>query len=329
MRLRSLSLLLVASLLFHCTHDEQSLGANRPDLAGAGASGADAGGASGTGLGGASGMGLGGSAGTTSTTSRRLCDGSDGLTLGYRVDAGGMVDTGSYVQYELGATGVFVDGHCQYWIINPSTPTYQERSRWRAVHTGTLSAAQEQQLSADVGYDQWPQLYGDRSGSGIPDASSVVVFDRAGSFSCGALCKPATQAVSQTIAVHIDAWVDELYTQGAPVATPMRVRAAQLSTSKDGYAKSAVFLPWALATSLSSVALGSGDEFHGDAPQITDPGDLTELRKLRDQMLTYNNPFSTGLLNVYLEQETPFARALVFFRDTIPLENEHGLIPVP
>ncbi len=305
MRLRLLPLLpLLTLLLVHCSSDEQSLGTDQGDSSHAGTGGSS------------------GAAGGTSTISRRICDGSDGLTLSYTNRGGGMFDTGIYVQYEIG-TGFFVDGHCQYWVTPPGVDPYFGNPLY-PTRTGTLTAAQEQQLATDLGYDQWPQFYGLSPGSSSPDKGAVLAMDRTGAFSCWALCG-SNQADSEAFFSRISQWEGDLYTQGTATSTPMRARAVEVD-DEQATQLSAVLLPWTLSVPLASL-LSTGDDFHGDAPLIDDADDLSKLRAIRDTMRTIRT--ETPGKSVYVEQTTPLLRAQLYLRDTIPLENEHGLIPAP
>jgi hypothetical protein len=336
-----------------CSSDEQSLGKN--DLGVTGTDGGAAGsfdegpggnagapnepapgGAAGTGsltVGGSGGApgsagsvnppgqaGAGGFAGSPPVMpAQRICDGNDGITLGRRV-IGGYLPASEALPLEVGYRAFYVDGHCQYWIINAGS---DGQYAWREARTGTLGAEDEIKLATDFGYAQWPAIYGDYTDPAAfsSDAGRTEVFDRQGRVSCIAKCLDDAPSAAKGHITYANAWVDALFAQGSPLpAGPMRMRAfANADTS------GSTALPLTLSVSLASLVGTTATPFFGDAPLLENASDIAALRALRAQVLGG----AAGLPPRFHVLAPDGAAFTVSFRDSLPFENEHGLIPSP
>ncbi|RYE92568.1 MAG: hypothetical protein EOO75_06400 [Myxococcales bacterium] len=252
------------------------------------------------------------------------------MTFGYATFVNAPFDEpGSRLLLEPGLRSFYVDGHCQFWATSPMSDGYYP---WQPIRTGTLTAAQAQQLAADAGYDQWPAGRGDYTDGTQFDAPFTYLFDRDGKTSCAVACRPDAPAFVASMMTTMRDWHTTLYAQGTPVTTPMRARSVELLLNDPPY----TVLPWPLATQVEAIEYDpSVSEYLGDAPLITDPADLVKLRQLRSDVLALPlvppGPAPRFAVRQVLDGEGNLAkmRYRVFFRDTLPFENEHGLIALP
>ena len=123
----------------------------------------------------------------------------------------------------------------------------------------------------------------------------------------------------RTAFTNANAWRQKLLAQGTPLTGPIRLR----SLRSDGLGWKTHPLP--LSFSLASVAITSSDYLFGDAPLITLPEDLTALRALRAIILADTSSIASQFEVVGSDG----LRYRVAFRDALPIEDEHGLVPIP
>lgn len=307
----SLSLSLVA-----CSNDDQSLGKNNLASTGGG-NGGNAGAGSNTNTAGSGGTSTNtaGSAGapTVDPTTRRICDGSDGITLGHTTRGGGQIEAISAVVFEAGFGSFYVDGHCNYWVINA------EFSRFAPARTGKLTETEEAQLAQDVGYAALPGLQGSQNHCKVQaDGSTTFLFDRAGAAICNGNVDSSTTPALASALTNARTWRETFVANGVPLTGPIRLRASRSDNDWKTH-------PLPVSFSLATVAVSPTEILFGDAPVVGSAGDLDALRSLRALVLAED--ISTSSLFEVLG--TDGLRYRIAFRDALPIEDEHGLVPIP
>lgn len=247
---------------------------------------------------------------TTQPTARRICDGSPGLTLGYRA-SGGLPPLGDIGRLlaEAGYDVLYVDGSCRYWAHAGFGPL-----AWRGVVTGRLTEADEAALAKDVRWDSLPERYGT---VGKPDTEDgrLVLFDAVGTSECLGLCDGVQATTWRDASVGAHDWVERLYARGEPADLSIRLRAAELQDGAGG-----TLYPLSLSIPLAAIAAGTAPP--APAFLVSDAGDLAALRAMRRELLGEG---VAGSLVV----ESEGKRFRLAFRDAFPFEGADGVVAAP
>ncbi|MCX4244846.1 hypothetical protein OEB96_29745 [Paraliomyxa miuraensis] len=252
-----------------------------------------------------------------------ICDGSEGLRLAMVLGGGGLV--ANELERELGFYYLYVLGTCEYFAL----PAHANVP-WPDAHRGVLDAETEEQLSRAIDYGHLADVAGSWGAADVADGSTLSVSDGTHTAHCQAGCgdgPPAVQALWSELG-----WIDALWEQGEPLDGAMRV-------SVIGWSDSTVDelgATWPLTVDPWSLAL-DGDV--DPAPQAGDSilvegADAQTLRELRQQYRTDTQP--DGLINsltayghLTFNDATGQDLFQLWMRDALPLENPHGLIPLP
>ncbi len=255
--------------------------------------------------------------GCSSDDSRRVCDGSAGIRLAIAYD--GQVarrEVFSPVLYELGAPFLYVDGACNYWVSASWTST-DSFSGWRAIHTGKLSADQEQALADSMHYAdmasfvrQCPQT------TTIADETLLHLYD--GQLVAG--CWPDAPVLQSAQALWHDLG-QKLYAAATAVQGSLRVEVGgpgiyglfpeppphvwPLSTPIDDFV-----VPWNKSNSI------------GQSKRVSDPDDVAKFIALRDQYLAEQNPLGPHDPGIKIGVDY-----VLYLREDLPFTNEVGLAP--
>jgi hypothetical protein len=211
----------------------------------------------------------------SSAPSRRICDGSDGIRLAHWVGGGGTQAAFTAILYELGWEFLYVDGHCHYWVRQPSPPVgpdplYFDSFPYRE---GVLTTHQESTLHDLLSYDDFARGAPPcpRANSGTTDASTEMLWDGVKAHSCyaGWQVDPSWPMRS------------ELFASGTPVTGAMRVESGQNSIPD-----SAPIYPWPLATPVTNYEVPVLKSFaSGQSALVADPTETAALRRLRDRAI--------------------------------------------
>lgn len=246
------------------------------------------------------------------TTTRRICDGSAGLTLGHRYDTGqrSYGDVGR-VQEGGGFDALYVSGGCRYWVLS-----ILSESPWRAARTGVLSSDQAEALAAAMKYDTLPSWYGVH-GTTAAGGDRRVVFDGQGSVVCLADCEEAALPEMAQLRQGAHGWAVSLWGAGADLDGHMRLAVVA------PLAASGPVLPLKLSRPLADLAgLGGASPW---VTTVTDPVDLKSLRDLR-AVVTSEGWGSAPAFSVSDREGESY---LVSFRDSVPAEDDAGIVAEP
>ncbi len=253
-----------------------------------------------------------------------ICDGSDELTLGMIV--GDLAAETSYpqvVETELGYSFLYMDGGCHYWAGTGDLSW--GGGCFSAITEGTLSPAEVAALEQDVSYARWTILRGTHAQEDVYP-SGVFATNGESTVVCLGECSNESPSADEALRVHGQQWMEKLYRAGNPVSGPMRIGVVcDLTTSSPP----AQTVSWPLSSSPSNYVLeGEWDGTLGDSTLIERSGDINALRALR---AWYAQSGGRVLRDVIYTQnpEDEVSTCQLVFRDTIPLEDEHGLVPIP
>jgi hypothetical protein len=232
---------------------------------------------------------------------RSICDGSDAIRLAYWVGGGGPTPAFTSVLYELGYDFLYVDGHCHYWVADPTASA-------GPYHEGVLTAGQESTLHDLVSYDDFarsgPPCPG---GNGVFDAGTEVLWDGVVAHSCYAGWKVAASWPMRT----------ELFAAGTLMTAAMRVEVGQDSTTTNQAPSSPTIYPWPLVAPAASYEVPASKQWTpGQSVLIRDPSSTAALRHLRDQAIAEATAAgsSLGLIRVQpmdvigIRDDLPFTR---------------------
>jgi len=253
----------------------------------------------------------------------QLCDGSSELRLGYQVLGGGQMTLGTPLLTQNGAFYLFIDGTCRYWAFGPKGTV----DWWQATSTGVLSPEQVESLSADLDLASWSDRH---EVDGWCDAPTVFLWRKGAlliwSHNCNAPDPPAQIIPDLNDKVHT--WLDELWTKGSAVDTPVRFAAIAIPPSLDDPSRPTATLSIDLAPIALSYPQGYQLEQSTPALLVSEQGVLAELRKERESLIAGKYLLFDGDAHVLPVRQdgVPY---FVYFRDTIPPEDPNGLIRPP
>lgn len=308
-----LALLLLASA---CADDDPGLGTATPDPGSS--SGSD------TGTSGSETLDPDSSGTTGDDGWAEICDGSEGLRLAMVLGGGGIV--ANEIEREVGFSYLYVLGTCEYFAL-PADGGEQ----WPDAHTGVLDPATEEQLSRAIDYGALADVAGSWSSAGVSDGSTLLVSDGTHTVACYAGCEDGPEG-AQALWSEMS-WIDMLWNASEPYAGSLRV-------SVIGWADATLDelpVPWPLASDPWSIARdGNVDPppEAGEAVLIDDAEDVATLRELRRQYREDDLPDGVpNALQAYghltFVNEGGQDLFQLWMRDSLPIEDEVGLIPLP
>lgn len=254
----------------------------------------------------------------------RICDGSEGIRLAMVLGGGGQVL--NELQREIGFYYLYVLGNCQYFAL----PADDWQS-WPDTRTGMLDEATEEQLSIALDYGNLADIAGVWDTEGSADGSTLLVSNGAITVACSFGCEDGP-AAAQALWAEMG-WIDELWASGEPLAGPVRV-------SVIGWADSTIDelgAPWPLPIDPWSIAYDGNVDLPleaGDSVLIDDEAQAATLRELRRQYREDDLP--EGVANAleayghltFLDEGGQDLFQL-WMRDSLPIEEANGLIPLP
>lgn len=260
----------------------------------------------------------------------RLCDDSQSLRLVLTrlpPHVGGAGGRLSSFPFEVGLNSIWVRGDCRFWVqqshANSTTPT---------LRTGVLSEDQAAQLAADVLYSQLGQ-FDDHYGNHLDLGGYFVVSDGEKAVWCRGYCTETPTAPKELVDIEgrYRTWNDKLRGMSEDVTGPMwalLVRGANPASPPEGDCDPS--WPFTFDPSLiAQIATPETTEFV--AHRLDDP-EATELRQWWRHNIETPNPCvpnaSRGTFLIEEADGTWFLYHLAM-RDSIPLENPDGLIPLP
>jgi hypothetical protein len=240
--------------------------------------------------------------------------------------------------YELGSNWLYVDGQCNYWVHAGDA----QAGSWFPVRRGRLNEQEAGRIAADFRYESWEDVAG-RWGEEQPiDGSWTVFFDGTRSVSCFGACERPAEGqdrrrfdLVRAMVTRQRSLVEELYGRSMNIDSgQMRLLTYSGRDPVEGSdltPRTAVSVEWPLTQSITDVAVSVEDAFsrgYGESFLVAGDMDTSALRAVRRQFLagelgpTINNV----LVTTPRDSEE---RYFLYFRDTVPLENDQGLIAVP
>jgi hypothetical protein len=227
--------------------------------------------------------------------------------------AGGQIGPGESVMYENGFIYLFVDAQCNYWVNDPS-------EAWNETRTGVLDAESALRIGERLHFGAWPQLAGTWSGVGVDDAP-VSVFDHAHhTVFCAQLCDSddVPDAVKE-MRKGFPIVARELWVRGTGIVSSVRAIAVEVQRSPG-----VPFVDWPLSRPISDFVrtgyVGSGEGVLED-----DPASVQILKELRASFVRGDH--GTFFWNM-LPVTSGGAYYRLYMRDTLPFEDERGLVPL-
>ncbi|HEY6507614.1 MAG TPA: hypothetical protein VIY56_06350 [Vicinamibacterales bacterium] len=249
----------------------------------------------------------------TSDAGVTLCNGDPSVRLAFQTVGGGTTLPGSQVTYENGFRYLVVTGDCRYWAMKDDDSDVRE---------GHLSSAQAEEIVNDWRLSTWTSL-DSHYGHGVPDASVYVLSFEGTHITVSPSFSDAAEP-GQWLGVEGQATLKSAYDAGTAVAGPVRfvlVEGATWSSSVQG-------LDWPLTVDPASLALtyAQASSYVTGTSQVALASDAEALRQLRRDFLGAGRG---GLTGGYIPVLGPTgAQYQLFVRDSIPIEDEHGLLAI-
>jgi hypothetical protein len=249
------------------------------------------------------------------TAAVSICDGSGGVRLAVVIGGGGPAMPGTAMLSENGWRFLLVDGSCVAWILTSDN---------EPLRTLTVSGVEEQRLASALRLSNWTPFAG-RHGGGCADAPGITYrFDR--QRIDGAVCGLADDDPIQQLNAAFDTQVEELAATATAVSGDMRYLV--LPDPGIGVGGNRATVPWPLDVPIESVALTEQQAFQymrGGSRRATGV-DASRLRAIRTTAL--NAAATDGIVYDFTPVAAPNGVLYqLFARDSVPLENDNGLLP--
>jgi hypothetical protein len=248
---------------------------------------------------------------------RQLCDGSQDMRLAWAFGGGGGLIT--ELQREGGFSYLYVRGDCHYWVLPFQKPPTIEVFETR---TGVLSPDEAAALAELVSYGEWDGLTGIWQELGVYDVLIAVAHDGEQLVGCHGSCPDAPPQV-QALASAANAEFLARWQAGASLDdAPIWVLAAEPLDPPNP--NTFEIVPWTIALDLSTIAVDPeqlGER--GVAARVDDPELAVALRAFR---LEHAKPLSQ-YGDFFVEDDGHYFQ--LFLRDSIPFEDEQGLVALP
>lgn len=254
----------------------------------------------------------------------QICDGSNELRLAMVLGGGGLVD--HEIEREIGFRYLYVLGTCEYFVL-PSI----DGVPWPDARTGVIDPATEEELSRALRYAGLADVAGSWSTGGLSDGTTLLVSDGTHTVACYGGCEDGP-AGARALWSELG-WIDVLWAEGEGYAGPLRI-------SVIGWADATldeVGVQWPLPMDPWSIAI---DGEIDPAPQagetllVDDPEQVATLRELRRQYR--EDDLLEGIPNAlhaygHLTFTDEGGQDLfqLWMRDSLPIEDATGLIPLP
>ena len=252
---------------------------------------------------------------------RQLCNGSEGIQLGYRVEAGGQELAERRMLRENGYEYFYIDGQCNYWVFGASSipqinfVSVVHGDLW-PMRTGRLDPQQRAQLAHDLLYDRWPELYGEYSPApGCSHCGWEVFLHVAGAITCGQCSERPELKVVRDAA---RAWLPLLYQLGHDAAGPMRIVAADGIRNDFG----GRVLQWTLDFPLAEITLKPFTDSRGRG-RLVKGKNAAKVRAMRQQYMHVLPTATDGSVPVAEPGGKVWA---LYLRDAMPFEDTAGTL---
>jgi hypothetical protein len=222
-----------------------------------------------------------------------------------------------------GATYLRVDGNCDYWVL---------RGRDRAaVHEGSLTTSDVEQLTQDVRWEAWPGWYSSLVKANVADATLQSFWDSAGTFGCLHQCLepfPEQAELAQELApvvAQAETWLDTLYARGTPLEGPVRILGVDSHSEPQAWAEGTL-ISWQASFDLDSIVFEQETAPIGGV-LVEDPDDAAWLRQLNiDAEARYQ---AIGSFAAWIGVQDGDRIIRLTISDALPQEDSEGVVPRP
>lgn len=254
-----------------------------------------------------------------------LCDGSDKMRLAIVLT---NPHSSGYAwenfQWQLGIGSTYVRGDCRFWVLRG-----EASGGAQTVHTGVLTEELAAELAKDMHYSQLNQ-FDDQYGDGADSDSLFIISDGANVVRCRGRCTetPTAPKQLQDMAFGYDSWRNRLLTMSNPTDGPMWMF---LTKGNDASPPEGdCDLSWPFTFDPASVAQVNPAD-NELRPLLMEGPEAQELRAWwHNNIANPSRCFEYISAGSFLEQEQDESWTLyrLTMRDSIPLENAEGFIPL-
>lgn len=193
---------------------------------------------------------------------------------------------------------------------------------WNETRSGVLDADTAADLGARLHFGAWPDLAGTWSDprGGVFDAPVLIFDDSTAAVVCLDLCDhPDVPAAVKAMRDELSVVTKELWERGSPVASSVRAIAV-----RNDPASHVPWVDWPLTRPISDF-VRSGSIEYGEGVLEEDTTSVQALEELRASFLRGDHgQFFWNMLPV----ESDGAYYRLYLRDTLPFEDERGLVPL-
>lgn len=250
-----------------------------------------------------------------------ICDGSHEIRLAVSRRGGGP---DVELMREIGTEYLYVLGTCEYWVLGLHAQPVWPDARYGILDEPTVSA-----LAAELEYYEWDRLRGAwGTSTPIADATTLLLHDGSSTISCYSDCNDSAEVAE--ISQRASSWIHVLWDGAQPVEGGLRAIAYSYPTMADPS-----FRTWPLSWPISQIAKTSSEHVYqeGSGVVIDDAEDAATLRAWRSDYRDgtipreFANTLTQSGLLMFIDSENVGTN--FWMRDSIPIENDRGLIPIP
>lgn len=263
-----------------------------------------------------------------------VCDGSGTLKLAVRLDSFHNIAPIQFFFRENGAWWLYIDGDCDAWTYfrcNPdpsSGAAFPYPEQWCPARHKALSSTEAVELLNALGWVHWARYDGKEFRASLRGGVATFVSGST-EFTYGTLYEGPEGAALRNLFDDVNQAVGEFYLEAQPVTGDVRVSVQEGETSIEGFYDTP---PWMHAVwpedvvdfDIAEEAKSTWPYCMGVSRLMT--GDAAErFRELREEFWNPESGFRNGTAIVVEVDGKPYE---VRIRDTIPLEQENGLVRV-
>lgn len=255
-----------------------------------------------------------------------LCGSGSDVVFGYQVVADETrVEPGEKVLWENGVEFLFIDSSCKYWSYYLS----EKQGRWSDIRHGTLTTDQLKTINRELIQRDWTAIAETPAlPSGVNHPGGIFLWNQA---DVGVCTQPCTSSL-EPLAKKAAQLTRELFESGVAPDESAPLRWTVLDVP--GLEHPFPLVEWS-GTALGDVAVVTEDPdgnpedyialtFGGH--QLVPVADTTLLRALRDE---FRNKTHDSFWYGFLPLTDKGRTYKVYARDTLPFENERGLVRPP
>lgn len=246
-----------------------------------------------------------------------ICDPSGGgeIVFGYQELPGGRVPMHTAVLAENGRRFLFIDDACNYWVYAQDYDS--PAGVWADVRQGRLTSEQLEGVNTDLVRHDWAGFADDLTTGSHGATRSLWLRTRA--VRCGPACAEGPLAVAEASVE----WIATLSAAGTPVSDlPLRVEVMPYG----GVPEHDPIVEWEGSVSLATLMRPIEEASSVRGRPLIDGADADLIRAIRE-------PFRTGEHGSFAAQVLPVSDDGELFwlyaRQTIPIEDERGLVRAP